>query len=75
MKDKRLHVGLGYKVNMGNYETLDINYSLEGTLEEGETLEATFAKMYGWVNEKVGQEMAKARAASRVNNTPRRAGS
>lgn len=72
MKSKRIGVRLGYKVNMGNYETLDIDYSFSAELDENEDKDEAFEKIKGWVDEKVGEEMQKAREASRVNKVTRK---
>lgn len=73
MKNKRVEVRLGYKVNMGNFETLDISYGIEAEVEDGESHDEVFQKLYGWTEQKVGEEIAKARSASRVN-TVRKSG-
>ena len=73
MRTKEIEVRLGYKVNMGNFETLDISYSITAELEAGDDREEAFAKLYGWTEQKVGEEIAKARSASRVS-TVRKSG-
>lgn len=73
MRTKEIEVRLGYKVNMGNFETLDISYSITGELEAGDNREEAFDKLYAWTEQKVGEEIAKARNASRVN-TVRKSG-
>ena len=69
MQKKRVSVRLAYKVNMGNYETLDIDYGAEGE-QDGphDTLDSMFEELYDWVNTKVGEEMKRARAASKVGS-------
>lgn len=74
MKNKRISVRLGYKVNMGDFETLDIDYSISADLEEGEDREEVFKELYDWTEHKVGEEMTKARAASRVNTVRKKGG-
>lgn len=74
MRVKEIDVRLGYKVNMGNFETLDISYGIVGELEEGDNKDEVFAKLYGWTNTKVGEEIAKARNASRVNQVRKSGG-
>lgn len=73
MRASEIEVRLGYKVNMGNFETLDVSYSITGVLEAGDDKDEAFTKLYGWVEQKVGEEIAKARNASRVN-TVRKSG-
>jgi len=74
MKAKEIEVRLGYKVNMGNFETLDISYSITGELEAGDDKDEAFDKLYAWTEEKVGEEIAKARSASRVNQVRKSGG-
>lgn len=67
MKDERVTVRFSYKVNMGNYETLDIDYGVAATVEPGETRQDVFNEIYTWTQNMVGEEMEKARKSSRVN--------
>jgi len=74
MKDVKIGVNLGYKVNMGNYETMDIHFEMSGTLEPGEDAEEEFERIKKWVSNKVGEEMVAARAASRTTVVRRKPG-
>lgn len=59
---------------MGDYETLDVDYSLAADVEPSETKEEVFNTLYDWVSTEVGKEMKKAKDSSRVNTVRKRAG-
>jgi hypothetical protein len=57
----RVSVSLGYKVNMGNYESLDLHFSVSDSARAGETAATAFDRVYAFVEKKLGEKVAEAR--------------
>lgn len=46
----RVRVRMAYKINMGNYETLDLDYEIEDNVREGEKVKDAHDRVKGLVN-------------------------
>lgn len=57
----RADVRVGYKVNMGNYESLDLSFSIADDARPGESAQALFDRVYGFVFKQVMEKVAEAR--------------
>lgn len=57
----RVSVSLGYKVNMGNYESLDLHFSVSDSARAGETVGQAYDRVYAFVEKKLGEKVAEAR--------------
>lgn len=60
----RIGVELAYKVNMGDYETYDIKYSIEDDAKEGETAKQAHARVEQLVSDLLWAEVEQARKLS-----------
>jgi hypothetical protein len=54
----RVRVGLGYTKNMGNYETLRIDLSVEDSARHGEKVSETFDRVFAFVESKLIQKVS-----------------
>lgn len=57
----RIDIRLGYKVNMGNYESLDISFSVADSARPGESVGQAFDRVYAFVEKRLGEKVAEAR--------------
>jgi methyl coenzyme M reductase subunit D len=57
----RIDIRLGYKVNMGNYESLDISFSVSDDAKPGENAQQAFDRVYGFVEANLSKKVAEAR--------------
>lgn len=72
MKSQRVTVRMGYKVNMGNYETMDIDFAVSADVEEGQSRSEAFEEVYEWVSDRLGREIKEANQASRATKAVKR---
>jgi GTPase SAR1 family protein len=49
----RVGITLGYKRNMGNYETLNMDFYVEDSAREGENVNDTFERVFKYVEKKL----------------------
>lgn len=57
----RVSVSLGYKVNMGNYESLDLHFSVSDSARAGETAGQAFDRVYAFVERQLQAKVTEAR--------------
>jgi len=53
VSEPRVGITLGYKRNMGNYETLNMDLYVEDSRREGENIEQTFERVFKFVERKL----------------------
>jgi hypothetical protein len=61
----RVKVNVGYKVNMGNYETVSFDFGIEDDTRESEKAAEAFDRCFKFVWTRLENEVDKARAAAR----------
>ena len=57
----RVRVTLGMKVNMGNYETLNIEFAVEDSARSGETAPQLTERVYSFVEKKLIEKVTEVR--------------
>ena len=57
----RVSVGLGYKLNMGNYESLDLHFSVSDDARKGESAGEAFDRVYAFVEKRLFAKIEEAR--------------
>lgn len=57
----RVSVSLGYKMNIGNYESLDFHFSVSDSARPGETAGQAFERVYAFVEQKLLDKVNAAR--------------
>lgn len=50
MSNEKIKVDLGIKINLGNYQTLDIAVGIEGNPKEGENIREATDRIYNFVD-------------------------
>lgn len=53
----KVTVGLGYTLNLGNFQSLRIDISIADNKREGETASEAFERVYKFVEEKLAQKV------------------
>lgn len=53
MSEPRVGITLGYKRNMGNYETLNMDFYVEDGPRNGENVDQCFERVFGYVEKKL----------------------
>lgn len=61
----RVTVRMGYTVNMGDYETLRIDFGIEDDVKADEKSGECFNRLYDWTERRLAAEIDKARKVSR----------
>ena len=61
----RVSVNMSYKVNMGNYETLGVEFGVEVDVEPDETTAAAFERAHAFVWKRLNEKVDEARAHAR----------
>lgn len=54
----KVGITLGYKRNMGNFETLNMDFYVEDSAREGEKIDDAFERVFRYVEEKLVKKMA-----------------
>jgi len=54
----RVKVGLGYTMNLGNFQSLRIDIGVEDSQREGEHAGETFDRVYSFVEQKLSDKIA-----------------
>lgn len=54
----RVKVGLSYKINLGNYETMGIDIGIEDCARPGEKVSEAFERVYGFVQSRLVDKVA-----------------
>jgi len=56
----KVTVGLGYTLNLGNFQSLRIDISISDNKRDGETTSEAFERVYGFVENKLTEKVAEA---------------
>lgn len=58
----KVKVGLGYTLNLGNFQSLRIDIEVSDSKKEDETTGAAFDRVYGFVETKLAEKVKEASA-------------
>jgi 2',3'-cyclic-nucleotide 2'-phosphodiesterase (5'-nucleotidase family) len=61
-EDTRVGVTLGYTLNLGNFQSLRIDLTINDNKREGENIDAAFERVYQFVEDKLTEKVAEAKA-------------
>ncbi len=59
----KINVSLSYKLNLGNYQTMDIHVGVEDQPRSGENTNQAFERVYGFLENKLVEKVAAAEEA------------
>lgn len=60
----KVTVGLGYTLNLGNYQSLRIDFGVEDNLRKSESVEDGFNRVYDFVESKLIEKVKEAQETS-----------
>ena len=61
-EDTKVTVGLGYTLNLGNFQSLRIDLSVTDSKRDGENTNDAFERVYSFVEEKLADKVREASA-------------
>jgi methyl coenzyme M reductase subunit D len=61
-EETKVTVGLGYTLNLGNFQSLRIDLSVTDNRREGENINEAFDRVYGFVEAKLADKVREASA-------------
>lgn len=61
-EETKVNVGLGYTLNLGNFQSLRIDLSVTDNKREGETTNDAFERVYSFVETKLAEKVREASA-------------
>ena len=61
-EDTRVGVTLGYTLNLGNFQSLRIDLTVNDNKREGENTDQAFERVYKFVEDKLTEKVAEAKA-------------
>jgi hypothetical protein len=59
-EDTKVTVGLGYTLNLGNFQSLRVDISVADSKRDGENTEQAFDRVYAFVEEKLSDKVREA---------------
>ena len=59
-EDTRVRVGLGYTLNLGNFQSLRIDLEVTDSKREGENTNDTFERVYAFVEDRLAEKVKEA---------------
>jgi hypothetical protein len=59
-ENTRVKVGLGYTLNLGNFQSLRIDLEISDSKREGENTSDTFDRVYAFVEERLADKVKEA---------------
>ena len=59
-EDTRVKVGLGYTLNLGNFQSLRIDLEISDNKRDGENTNDAFERVYSFVEEKLADKVREA---------------
>jgi uncharacterized protein YggL (DUF469 family) len=61
-EETKVNVTLGYTLNLGNFQSLRFDLGIVDSRREGETVNEAFERIYNFVESKLGEKVAEAKA-------------
>ena len=61
-EETRVGVTLGYTLNLGNFQSLRIDLTVNDSKREGENTDAAFERVYKFVEDKLTEKVAESKA-------------
>lgn len=65
--ETKVSVGLGYTLNLGNFQSLRIDLSVSDNKREDETVDVAFERVYSFVENKLAEKVAEAQSEADGN--------
>lgn len=59
-EDTKVKVGLGYTLNLGNFQSLRIDLEVTDSKREGENTNDTFERVYAFVEDRLAEKVREA---------------
>lgn len=59
-EDTKVTVGLGYTLNLGNFQSLRLDLSITDTKRDGENTNEAFERVYKFVEDKLAEKVKEA---------------
>ena len=66
-ENTKVQVGLGYTLNLGNFQSLRIDLSVSDNKRESETTSEAFERVYNFVEAKLGEKVKEAQSEADGN--------
>jgi hypothetical protein len=66
-ENTKVQVGLGYTLNLGNFQSLRIDLSVSDNRRENETTSEAFERVYNFVEAKLGEKVKEAQSEADGN--------
>lgn len=60
--ETKVSVGLGYTLNLGNFQSLRIDVNITDNKREDETINAAFERVYSFVENKLSEKVTEAQS-------------
>jgi hypothetical protein len=61
-EETKVKVGLGYTLNLGNFQSLRIDLEVQDNKREGETTSEAFERVYAFVEAKLTEKVSEAKS-------------
>ncbi len=61
-EDTRVKIGLGYTLNLGNFQSLRVDLEVQDSKREGETTSEAFERVYSFVEAKLAEKVNEAKS-------------
>lgn len=61
-EDTKVKVGLGYTLNLGNFQSLRIDLEVQDNKRDGETTSEAFERVYAFVEAKLTEKVSEAKS-------------
>lgn len=59
-EDTKVRVGLGYTLNLGNFQSLRIDLEITDSKRDGENINDAFERVYAFVEDKLAEKVKEA---------------
>lgn len=61
-EETKVKIGLGYTLNLGNFQSLRIDLEVQDNKREGETTSEAFERVYAFVEAKLTEKVSEAKS-------------
>jgi hypothetical protein len=61
-EDTKVKIGLGYTLNLGNFQSLRIDLEVQDSKRDGETTSEAFERVYSFVEAKLAEKVSEAKS-------------